>query len=356
MKNLCRDIPEDVITVILSRLPVKSLLRCKSVCKPWLSIISNPSFIKSHLHNAIIASRKIPKIANILDPVQFLELQDLSFTCPVHIDFIVMPHLFHETLLEPHVIGCYNGIICLCDMSGMSVYFWNPSIRQCMKIPSPPIHECLGASINFGYDLINNDYKLLIVNYRQNSDNQSSIIQVYSANAGSWREFEARIKRNWMGSTSGNTTVKGVLYIQCSEGLISFNWHTEVLVLLPFPSFTQRRLSPAMNFEGSVAMFFQYVDDESVCLWTLDNVSGQMTWRRRHRVKGNHPGSSLCLTLYLGAGLFYGRKLISPHYHNVLYDSEKNVTKICGPLCLSNNIARGYTESLVSLQGFQQVE
>ncbi|XP_074338468.1 putative F-box protein At1g32420 [Apium graveolens] len=355
MGSVSRDIPEDVITVILSRLPVKSLLRCKSVCKSWLSVISNPGFIKSHLHNAIIASRKIPKIANILDPGQFLEMQDLSFTCPVHIDLIVMPRLLYEALLVPRVIGCCNGIICLCDMSATSVYFWNPCIRQCMKIPSPPIYEGLGASINFGYDLINNDYKLFIINYSHSSD-QSSIIQVYSANAGSWREFDARIKQNWMGNTSGNTTVKGVLYIQCSEGLMLFNWHKEVIVLVSFPSFTQRRLSPAMNFEGYVAMFFQCVDDESVYLWTLDDVSGQMTWRRRQCVKGNHPGSSLCLTLYLGAGLFYGRKLISPHYHNVLYDYVKNVTKICGPLCLSNNIALGYTESLVSLQGFQQVE
>ncbi|KAJ0789150.1 putative F-box domain-containing protein [Helianthus annuus] len=43
--------PEELIEDILSRLPVKSILRFKSVSKPWLSLISAPSFHK--LHSAV---------------------------------------------------------------------------------------------------------------------------------------------------------------------------------------------------------------------------------------------------------------------------------------------------------------
>nr|XP_017216364.1 PREDICTED: putative F-box/kelch-repeat protein At3g17570 [Daucus carota subsp. sativus] len=39
---------EDLLTEVLSRLPVKYLLRCKAVSKSWYSLISNPSFIKAH--------------------------------------------------------------------------------------------------------------------------------------------------------------------------------------------------------------------------------------------------------------------------------------------------------------------
>lgn len=39
----------DLIVEILLRLPIKSLLRFKCVCKSWLSFISDPHFVKSHL-------------------------------------------------------------------------------------------------------------------------------------------------------------------------------------------------------------------------------------------------------------------------------------------------------------------
>uniref|UniRef100_A0A803L8H5 F-box domain-containing protein n=1 Tax=Chenopodium quinoa TaxID=63459 RepID=A0A803L8H5_CHEQI len=42
--------PEDLITEMLLRLPVKSPVRFKSVCKDWSSIISNPSFTKTQFH------------------------------------------------------------------------------------------------------------------------------------------------------------------------------------------------------------------------------------------------------------------------------------------------------------------
>ncbi|XP_076899446.1 putative F-box protein At5g62060 [Bidens hawaiensis] len=41
--------PSDITVEILSRLPVKSILRFRSVSKPWLSYISDPSFTKLHL-------------------------------------------------------------------------------------------------------------------------------------------------------------------------------------------------------------------------------------------------------------------------------------------------------------------
>ncbi|KAF8675799.1 hypothetical protein HU200_047288 [Digitaria exilis] len=44
---------EEIVTEISVRLPVKSLLRFKSVCKAWRSIINDPVFVRAHLlHSA----------------------------------------------------------------------------------------------------------------------------------------------------------------------------------------------------------------------------------------------------------------------------------------------------------------
>jgi hypothetical protein len=42
---------EIIVEEILVRLPVKSLVRFKSVCKAWRATISDPIFIRAHLRH-----------------------------------------------------------------------------------------------------------------------------------------------------------------------------------------------------------------------------------------------------------------------------------------------------------------
>ncbi|KAJ6859807.1 hypothetical protein NC651_036189 [Populus alba x Populus x berolinensis] len=44
-------LPEDLITEILSWLPVKALLQFKCVCRSWYAIITSQAFISKHLNN-----------------------------------------------------------------------------------------------------------------------------------------------------------------------------------------------------------------------------------------------------------------------------------------------------------------
>ncbi|KAG5549752.1 hypothetical protein RHGRI_014902 [Rhododendron griersonianum] len=48
------NLPPELIAAILSRLPVKSLLRFRCVCKSWHSLIFHPKFVKTHLSLASI--------------------------------------------------------------------------------------------------------------------------------------------------------------------------------------------------------------------------------------------------------------------------------------------------------------
>lgn len=67
MATLSIQAPDDVEVEILLRLPVKSILRFKSVCKRWYSLTGKPSFISRY--NQLIRSRKSKLLCFGKDPI-----------------------------------------------------------------------------------------------------------------------------------------------------------------------------------------------------------------------------------------------------------------------------------------------
>lgn len=56
---------EDPLIEVLSRLDVKTLLQCTAVSKTWYSLISNPTFIKTHLTRTISTYNKTTLIVRL---------------------------------------------------------------------------------------------------------------------------------------------------------------------------------------------------------------------------------------------------------------------------------------------------
>ncbi|XP_063950444.1 putative F-box protein At1g32420 [Daucus carota subsp. sativus] len=384
------DLPEGMVAEILLRLPVKALLQCKSVCKLWLSIISNSYFIKSHLHRAITASMINPSVLNIeclppdednlafdVSTVAILSTldectaelqqqrrrqcrlvndgpsnlrQDLSSSL-LHFDHLVMPRLFNHF----RVISSYNGIICLANYFGSEVYLWNPSIRRCKKLPSfkPYATRSMPIKIGFGYDSISNSYKVFRIVYEKILD-IIPIVQVYSTNDDIWRDFRAPILKNWKIYKQTNIVVNGVMYFDSGDELISFDLHKEVFGIVPFPNFIQRKGSDILDFEGFVAIVFASVGyGPGLNLWTLDDVSNKISWTKRFSIETDSE-TNIWLYCYLGAGQFYGYKLMNGNIF--LYDcDEKKETKYYELGEENSTLTLKYTETLVSLDGFEQV-
>lgn len=126
-------LPEFMLTQVFLRLPVKSLLICKAVCKSWLFIITSPYFIKSQLHHSITCSQNHPTLLSMIfpnyksiysllenqRPLQLLNdalagtnAQDLS-TSPIHFVRVSVPDFINPYV---DIITCCNGIVCLCLM------------------------------------------------------------------------------------------------------------------------------------------------------------------------------------------------------------------------------------------------
>lgn len=130
-------LPQEVITNILVRLPIKSLVRSTSVCKSWSSMIKNSSFIRAHLnrtinlnnlhgthllllhkvscesfsssfgHNTFIDDVKEDDYSLHYDNHAFDDYCKIGFQSP-----IADMEMYNESF---RVVGICNGLVCLAD-------------------------------------------------------------------------------------------------------------------------------------------------------------------------------------------------------------------------------------------------
>ncbi|XP_059282473.1 F-box/kelch-repeat protein At3g23880-like [Lycium ferocissimum] len=197
-------LPPSLITAILCRLPVESLLRFRCVSRQWCSLISSPHFISthlSHLGSPLLLLRHLstsPKNQEHYS-VYMDSSRTEKFTPVKELNFPF------KTRSGNHfrVVGFCNGLFCLSDdLFGYTytIVLWNPAIRKSITLPKPRVHFgpygpymfCLG----FGFDRNNCDFKVVRIAYLQNKYGAYSVlppeVEVYSLSSGLWRTVDSK--------------------------------------------------------------------------------------------------------------------------------------------------------------------
>ncbi|XP_020231651.1 F-box/kelch-repeat protein At3g23880 [Cajanus cajan] len=157
-------LPDELILEILHRVPVRSLLQFRCVCKSWRTLISNPQFANDHLSTSIA------------DPnMTHHRLVSSTFGDPRKIVSFSLQSLFQNpsSRAKPltlrmshkyHIVGSYNGLLCLFDVYQGYFRLWNPSTRLKSKRLSIGVYpDVIITYHGFGYDHVNHKYKLLAV-------------------------------------------------------------------------------------------------------------------------------------------------------------------------------------------------
>ncbi|XP_066160441.1 uncharacterized protein [Oryza sativa Japonica Group] len=187
-------IPDDVIFDILLRLPSKSLIRFKSVCKAWHAIISNPCFISAHLE----CSKQKPSIfmvpgvyekQNNGENTSFLmglyQYQGGNIMEQIHVqDF-------------PQGIGTWsrpihcNGMLLISTMNHEMIVC-NPSTREIVSLPKGSYNLHAGPRAGFGFDPHSNKYKVARFFYQRDDDTSELVckFEVLTLGTNLWRQTE----------------------------------------------------------------------------------------------------------------------------------------------------------------------
>ncbi|XP_009765988.1 putative F-box/kelch-repeat protein At1g12870 [Nicotiana sylvestris] len=132
--------PDDLITEIFARLPVKSLLRFKCVCRNWYSLITSSFFVRKHLQENPTC---------LLIAIYGDDLSQSGTTIHVLPDKILpglipeKPNNLQIRVELDEIIGPVDGLFLLLKDSHMAM--WNPAKREFRPLPPDLLkftHSC----------------------------------------------------------------------------------------------------------------------------------------------------------------------------------------------------------------------
>ncbi|CAI9118810.1 OLC1v1020426C1 [Oldenlandia corymbosa var. corymbosa] len=215
MSDLAPNLPQELITDILLRLPVESIGRFRCVSKPWKSYLSNSKFIKSHLkfHNPekviLLAADHSPYI--------------LTFTKQSRAQIggfsrqIICPFLQDKNWAK--LEGSCHGLILLVT-ENRGKFLMNPVTSEVENLPvfdsslDPLMSFCMHG---FGYDEANDDYKVVTLSY-YDTDNEyepdcaETFVDIYSLKSRIWKRLPCSPYDHAVPSISPGIFVSGCLH------------------------------------------------------------------------------------------------------------------------------------------------
>lgn len=347
--------PEELTPEILLHLPVKHLLRIRCVCKTWCSLIDSTSFVKRHLQRNIqccpdsrIILRTCPRGTNFF----LTDVQSLCDSPAVEIEDPVKTYLSGAEF-----IGSCNGVVCLLK-NNIDILLWNPATRKFRELPTPtnipPPFGLIGSSVvGFGYDHLNDDYKVVRMYVGQI---WGMMVTVYSLKNNSWTQAETVSNEIRLTAKRG-MYANGSLYWLATKDLpiiFAFDLGVERHRELPYP--TYRNENDQIGGMGMIVFnkclrIIDHYSDYRTDTWLMNDNGVENSWSMVLSVEQQGPDRSFTIVWHGDFSKTQNDLLITVDEDRLMwYDHEKNEVK--------NVTVQGvprpfdmlvYTESLVQL-------
>lgn len=283
------DLSEDVILEILLRLPVKTLVRFKCVCKQWYTIIESQSFVNQHFGQRSNQERLLVRHYNEDLHAYALFVDDIcsEFEEPAHLQ---MPSMIFELL------GPVNGVFCVVGQS-RDLALLNPATRQLKPLPELPevIVEpylfFLDNVLGFGFDPLTGDYKVVSIWYfwdiSANALDCHPIIFVYNLGSNSWRDLKdvGCFKSSYRACSSlCKTYLNGVYYwtMEFSNtnvaAVLAFDMSTEKFQEIHVPDCLKSKIGHVTIHGNSIVLLSYQLERADLCeVWVMEK---EGSWNR----------------------------------------------------------------------------
>ncbi|KAM0056938.1 putative F-box domain-containing protein [Helianthus debilis subsp. tardiflorus] len=232
------NVPLEIQEEIMKRLPVKSLIQFRSVCKAWKSLIDSIDFIN---HYSGQTQYLLARYKNTVDYKLKYGLFPDDHTFP-HQRVSLNCHPLVNMLYCPKLIGFSHGLLCFYgdyqegsddtpfSATGRAV-LWNPPIRKAVAIDVPNVSNELVYETFLGFGVCGetNDPKLVKISYiitrwldRESiPDSIPWQVEVYTLSTGAWRHpYSSNLPRKSSHFEPYQVVIDGMLYWLATDGTI----------------------------------------------------------------------------------------------------------------------------------------
>jgi len=305
-------IPLEVTSQILLNLPIKSILKCRFVCKNWNKLISSQGFSKLlclrapigfllRTENCELVSRTLHLLDGSeiefneevikLEPIFKLPLRDSNYDTkemlserPLHCDAkLILDKDKLECSRQRLKIACspdrdkflvvnsFNGLLCLCAPSQKNpIVVCNPVTGEFIRVPDPPpwkrpntTHKQTCIHIAFGFQPKTNEYNVLKTWLKRAKGVDSSVVydgvvaEIHTLGTPTWRNLEVdpALSSSSFIDLTFLTCVNGALHwISKGRSILCFNFESERFQSFPSPRVFENNVGLEKGMEEHISM------------------------------------------------------------------------------------------------------
>ncbi|GAB4842265.1 hypothetical protein Ancab_040436 [Ancistrocladus abbreviatus] len=296
--------PEEVRINILSRLPIKSLVRFQCVSKIWHALIGSPRFKVDHYHYIASNSDGQILVQNRGREINKFSLLDDSLHVFAQLKF---PFQFAE---YPSFISICNGVFCIYFSYEHKIILWNPAIREVRVLQDYPIEyqedEISSAHFGFGFDAATNGYKVVrVLPYRDQGRNYiPHKVGVYTLRNNKWREIKgprptrcdhlsaetyAQGAFHWLLGTNNESAWPLDANNEIYQSILSFDMTDEMFYWICLPDVSSGRsvnLSSLNNFLATIFHSF-FGPEKCYDVWVRNGNHIDGSWTKQYCIKAS---------------------------------------------------------------------
>ncbi|KAL6641160.1 hypothetical protein ACP70R_019341 [Stipagrostis hirtigluma subsp. patula] len=272
-------IPDDVLEEVLLRLPVKSLLRFKSVCKSWRDTIASPRFERCQLQ---LSKARRPSM--LIMPLRWT-------TPPLRMDkirFFAYPghgttaELVQEKLWSTGVENCRrpihcDGLVVAAAVLSPQIFVCNPATKELVALPAGTLDYCYGyQKVGFGVDPSTAKYKVVRIFWRYCNEAMTDYsvgCEVFTLGSRAWKPAA---DPPYMVKSMNPVCLPGAIYWSVcltpfTQGMLRFDLQNEDFTEFPAPTCMELADFHSSMIELAGKLCYAHAPGHTVQLWIAED-------------------------------------------------------------------------------------